>query len=70
MKVRIYCQTDENGWLKNIVFGEGVSVLDDFPFFFVLDKERAEYIADNMPLFKMEIINFKTELVEQPLLNL
>lgn len=64
MKVRMYCQVDAEGKLKNIVFGEGVAVLDDFPFFFFIDREKSEYVAENMERFKVSILNFETELVE------
>ena len=65
MKVRMYCQVNENGYLKNIAFGEGLSVLDDFPFFFFIEEERAIYVAENMANFKVEIVDYKTDLVEQ-----
>lgn len=59
--IQLFVNTDEQGNIVDAQFGENIIMTDSFSFSFLVDENTIQ----NLHNYKVEIVDFKTHLIEK-----
>ena len=64
--VQFFVDVDANGEIINAQMGVNIVMTDpSFPFVFMVDADTAGRISENLSNFKVEMLNFRPQLIEK-----
>lgn len=63
--IQFYADVNEHGEIINAQMGINIVQTQPFPIFIMIDEEQAARVSANMVNFRIEIKNFRPQLVEK-----